>query len=77
MELWIISQDKTTFSKVSIIQLCENPDRSWFFNTDEGLIIGKYKTKERALKVLKEIRNLIDDISDGKMVGCTYEMPNE
>lgn len=33
--------------------------------------------KLKALEVLDEIQNLLDDISDGKIVGCVYEMPQE
>ena len=78
MELWIRSQDKTTLEKVSTIQLCENPDRSWFFNTDLGLILGKYKSKERALEVLDEIQNEISKKNLGypNYTGI-YEMPKE
>ena len=57
MELWIRSQDRTTLEKIDTIQICQNPDNTWFFNT--GLVIGKYKTKERALEVLDEIQNIL------------------
>ena len=58
MELWVRSQDKTTLEKIDTIQICQNPDNTWFFNT--GLVIGTYKSKERALEVLDEIQYCID-----------------
>lgn len=58
MELWIRSQDKYTLMKIEEIQICENPDRTWFMNA--GIVLGKYKTKERALEVLDEIQKLLE-----------------
>lgn len=57
MELWIRSQDKYTLMKIEEIQICENSDRTWFMNA--GIVLGKYKTKEKALEVLDEIQNLL------------------
>ena len=57
MNLWIRSQDKTTLEKVQSLKICENPDGTWFFNS--GLILGEYKTKERAFEVLDEIMELL------------------
>ena len=74
MDLWIRSQDKTTLEKVQALQICENPDGTWFFNS--GLILGEYKTKERALEVLDEIQKyiLLPNIDNSAYV---YEMPEE
>lgn len=57
MDLYIRSQDRLILEKYETLQLCQNPDGTWFFNS--GLVLGKYKTKERALEVLDEIQNLL------------------
>ena len=57
MELWIRSQDKYTLMKIEEIQICENPDGTWFMNA--GIVLGKYKTEKRALEVLDEIQKLL------------------
>lgn len=57
MDLYIRSQDRLILEKNETLQLCQNPDGTWFFNS--GLVLGKYKTKERALEVLDEIQNLL------------------
>ena len=49
--------------------------KSYIYTDSEWL--GEYKTKERALEVLDEIQDLINDIADNIMVGCIYEMPKE
>ena len=65
MELWIRSQDKLTLTKVSNLSLQEikHPVRHdteyWGIGTyyDNLQMLGKYKTKERALEVLDEIQS--------------------
>ena len=57
MELYIRSQDRLILEKYETLQLCQNPDGTWFFNS--GLVLGKYKTKERALEVLDEIQKIL------------------
>ena len=82
MELWIRNQDKELLIKVDRIGIEE-------FDNGYGIVsyerigttnefgLGLYTTKERALEVLDEIQDLINDIADNKMVGCIYEMPKE
>ena len=87
MELWIRSQDRENTVKINrqyglhwgdktMIIADYQPD---FVGTEGEYyeLLGKYSTKERALEVLDEIQNIIDDIADGKCVGCVYEMPKE
>ena len=62
MELWIRSQDRTKLVKSNYLSLFLS-DTTWFIYTDtetgEPFSIGKYKTEERALKVLDEIQSKI------------------
>ena len=76
MELWIRSQDKYTLIKIEEIQICENPDRTWFMNA--GIVLGKYKTKERALEVLDEIQHRLITLCDSMNRHLyVYEMPED
>ena len=67
MELWVRSQDKESLTKVSNLSLQEikHPVRHdteyWGIGTyyDNLQMLGKYKTKERALEVLDEIQNIL------------------
>lgn len=70
MELWIRSQDKYTLMKIEEIQICENPDRTWFMNA--GIVLGKYSTKERALEILDEIQSKLKGIFLMKMKDEKY-----
>jgi len=73
MDLYIRSQDRLILEKYETLQLCQNPDGTWFFNS--GLVLGKYKTKERALEVLDEIQNILETRNDVNQM--VYEMPQE
>ena len=81
MELWVRSQDKCSLIKVNKLTFEWNIDNEPkiydYEKYDNYEKLGIYKSKERALEVLDEIQNLIDDISDGKCVGCVYIMPKE
>lgn len=76
MELWIRTQNREALIKTNIIKwengclIGATDEDGWYQD------LGKYK-KKRALEVLDEIQNIIDDIADGKCVGCVYEMPKE
>ena len=76
MELWIRSQDRTFLRKVNTIGIVEGRD---FWSIDENLTIsfGKYKTKERALEVLDEIQDLLQNAYVGGSNRIVYQMPAE
>lgn len=60
MELWIRSQDKECLVKISNIQyVYKNYIHGLGTYYDNLKILGKYKTKERALEVLDEIQNIL------------------
>ena len=73
MDLWIRSQDKECLTKVNHLYFNNNG----YIKQQEDLILGTYKSKERALEILDEIQNLLNDISDNKIVGCVYQMPKD
>ena len=74
MELWIRSQDRTFLRKVNTIGIVEGRD---FWSIDENLIVsfGKYKTKERAIEVLDEIQDLLQNAYVGGSNMIVYQMP--
>ena len=95
MDLWIESQNKNNLIKVKNIYMEEIPDNydSWVGNTysrpyvitsNDGNL-GFYATKERALEVLDEIKNIINstmfyqEVDGIKNIGksVVYEMPKE
>ena len=79
MELWIRSQDKQIMLPNPILIVDDNiiltPKNDY---RDTHLLLGHYKTKERALKVLDEIQNILKpkyilDTSSIKPDGDFYE----
>ena len=74
MELWIRSQDRTFLRKVNTIGIVEGRD---FWSIDENLTVsfGKYKTKERAIEVLDEIQDLLQNAYVGSANRIVYQMP--
>lgn len=60
MELWIRSQDKETLLKVNNIFIDNEYQPNGLYRIlDNGLELGRYETKERALEVLDEIQNIL------------------
>ena len=84
MELWIRSQDK---EKLVLTKGFETQHTNYdggcqIFAVWENnyQMVGKYKTKERALEVLDEIQNMLEDEWDYKdrfSMCRVYEMPKE
>ena len=59
MELWIRSQDKKDLICTRRIYVHENTIRTNVYEAIGFAILGKYKTKERALEVLDEIQSIL------------------
>lgn len=64
MNLWVRNQDKTIFQKVDNLLISDGDNAGGTFNIYTNLlpaknVLGRYKTKERALEVLDEIQNYI------------------
>ena len=62
MELWIRSQDKTILQKVDNLLISDGNNAEGTFNIYTNSlpaqnVLGKYKTKERAVEVLDEIQD--------------------
>lgn len=91
MELWIRSQDRENLVKANALYVMDN--QIWnevpFYENHKkiGLTItghnhklSQYKTKERALEVLDEIQDILEQILDPNLTILkifVYEMPSE
>lgn len=86
MELWIRSQDKTKLTKITNLTL--DSDKNGILQDDENVfeLLGKYKTKERALEILDEIHQRLIDLQTleikancyktiNRDIDCVYQMP--
>lgn len=60
MDLWIRSQNKKCLIRASMFNLDNDETGIYCYSNEENFcLLGKYKTKERALEVLDEIQRLI------------------
>ena len=73
MDLWIRSQDRETLTKTEILVIEDNMIVDYY---QKRIILGEYKTKERALEVLDEITDFIDGLNKTNTI-TIYEMPKE
>ena len=88
MDLWIRSQNREDLSKAKHLGVY---DKNIYINgyEEHGYCIGEYETKERALEVLDEIHNFIEnyetvsaELEGGDVITViphkkVYEMPKE
>lgn len=73
MDLWIKTQDKKTLMKVNRIEVEENYIVCYEDNNDDLVIyMGEYNSEKRALEVLDEIQNYINN-----NYADVFEMPEE
>ena len=77
MELWIRSQSRHNLMKANDIVAQDN-EILVYKESENSTIVGKYKTKERALEVLDEIQKILDTFEPKNMARMiVYEMPKE
>ena len=86
MNLWVRSQDKTNLVKIRQIslnyqnnkQIIANYIPDFYPNSGEYYeLLGTYKTKERALEVLDEIQDLLQNAYVGGSNRIVYQMPKD
>lgn len=89
MNLWVRSQDKTIFQKVDNLLISDGDNEEGTFNIYTNSlpvqnVLGKYKTKERAIEVLDEIEErimLINTINIAKdrdsLIACKNVLTEE
>ena len=71
MDLWIRSQDRSYLMPTK--DIISEFGGSLFY---QGLILGQYKTKERALEVLDEIQNILKPQRIIKNIDTSVEIAN-
>jgi hypothetical protein len=91
MDLWIMSQNKTELMKVVDFDIYDAGEPKTYVIESRGIILGNYKTQQRALEVLDEIYTKLHNIDSPKFLSevsdiskqvyisplITYEMPKE
>lgn len=61
MDLWIRSQDKELLIKVDLISMDKVVEENGEYDIRfHNIVLGRYKSKERALEVLDEIQSKLD-----------------
>ena len=78
MELWVRSQDKRILQKVDNIFLDANYENKRISTYDgDNVELGTYKTKERAIEILDEIQDLLQNAYVGSVNRIVYQMPDK
>lgn len=82
MNLWVCNQDKTILQKVDNLLISDGDNAGGTFNIYTNSlpaqnVLGRYKTKERALEVLDEIYDLLQNAYIGCSNRIVYQMPKD
>ena len=80
MELWIRSQDKKLLMKSTELRYNQKKEDYSILAYDtkgDYRLLGIYKSKERALEVLDEIQDLLQNAYVGNANRIFYQMPQE
>ena len=86
MELWIRSQDKMNLVKIRQISLNYSNKKQIIANYTPELyensggyyeLLGTYETKGRAIEVLDEIQDLLQNAYIGNANRIVYQMPKD
>lgn len=75
MNLWVRSQDKTTLIRSYEIYISEQQNTYLIRAKRTSHILGSYSTIERALEVLDEIQDLLQNAYVGNSNRIIYQMP--
>ena len=86
MDLWIRSQDRMNLVKVRQVSLNYQNNKEIIANYIPDLyensgeyyeFLGTYETKERAIEVLDEIQDLLQNAYTGNANRIVYQMPKD
>ena len=84
--MWIRSQDKKNLVKIRQIGVNYQDNKQIIANYTPELyensggyyeLLGTYKTKERAIEVLDEIQDLLQNAYVGNLERIVYKMPSD
>ena len=77
MELWVRSQDKENLIPIKN-PICVYDNKIIYKESASYIItIGEYKTKERAMGILDEIQDLLQNAYVGNANRIVYKMPKD
>ena len=68
MGLWVRSQNKTELMRVVDLDIYDAGEPKTYVIESRGILLGTYKTKERALEVLDEIQNILKPVIINKQI---------
>lgn len=73
MDLWIRSQNRKQITKFESLICEQNGDRFAVevLTTGYSFLVGTYKTEKRALEVLDEIQNFIENNYESNIPSCS------
>ena len=78
MNLWVRTQDKECLTNISNIQyVYKNNIHGLGTYYDNLKILGTYKTKERAIEILDEIQDLLQNAYIENANRIVYQMPKD
>lgn len=78
MNLWVRTQDKECLTNISNIQyVYKNNIYGLGTYYDNLKILGTYKTKERAIEILGEIQDLLQNAYIENANRIVYQMPKD
>lgn len=78
MELWIRSQSKEYLTPIkNPICICDNNKIVYKESASYIMTLAEYKTKERAIEVLDEIQDLLQNAYVVNTSRIVYQMPKE
>ena len=86
MNLWIRSQDKSSIVKVDNLYVSVGNYICYYVEKGKEVPgtyyrpsgeLGRYKTKERAIEVLDEIQDLLQNAYVGNVNRIVYQMPEK
>ena len=78
MNLWVRTQDKECLTNISNIQyVYKNNIHGLGTYYDNLKILGTYKTKERAIEILDEIQDLLQNAYIENANRIVYKMPKD
>ena len=76
-EMWIRSQNKEVLANIKAFNIIKNKEKFWIIGylnsvSDNFIYLGKYKTEEKAMKVLDELQCRIARSESG-----VFQMPED
>lgn len=76
-DLWIRSQDRLVLTKVRNLRIEKSGEYYAIFDNINHYYLARYETKERAIKVLDGIQELLNLPGALNVINIVYKFPKE